>query len=88
MLTPFVLGTTVAGGILVLGIPLLFSSLLALRYPVRANEMQRGDPIPLEPAEDKVDAIRAVDAQCPAGLLEAVASIAQRRHPRPGGALA
>jgi len=33
MLTAFVLGNAVAGGLLVLGMPLVFGSLLSLRYP-------------------------------------------------------
>ena len=33
MLLPFVLGSSLAGGVLVLGMPLAFASLLGLRYP-------------------------------------------------------
>jgi hypothetical protein len=54
MLTPFVVSATASGGVLIFGMPLLFSSLSALRFPVRARVVHGTRPITLEPAQDQV----------------------------------
>ena len=51
MLTAFVLGSTVAGGVLVLGMPLVFGSLLALRY-AEPRSCDRKHPLREPPVRD------------------------------------
>ena len=57
MLLPFVLGSSLAGGVLVLGMPLAFASLLGLRYPTPSvsaiGHVQRSRTGGAEPHEQR-----------------------------------
>jgi hypothetical protein len=59
MLTAFVFGSMVTGGVLVLGMPLVFGSLLSLRYPQpRALAQERFPRKRSDPHAERTSRIR------------------------------
>ena len=62
MLTALVLRNTIASGVLVLGMPLAFASLLTLRYPDRTIEKARVAETPASAAPSLQVAPRKVES--------------------------